>query len=138
MTISRLGMVGVWKTPLAVAGSVGTLGVVCGKEPAGGFTSADLFLAIVKVVVRLLGGVRMGVTETTLVVTTGGATVMGDRLAAAFEKSKVAEISKVVVATVVEMMMVVIVGTASGDDTVVYIGTGKINGDCVTAIVVYT
>ena len=130
-------MVAVWRTPLAVVGSVGNPGVVCGKEPAGGFTSAELFFIIVMVVVRVLGGifetvsrvgVRMDVTKTTLVDTTDGAMVMGDGL--------VAEISKVIVATVVGMM-VVTVGTASGDDVVMYIGTGKIDGDCVTVTVVY-
>jgi hypothetical protein len=122
-------MVAVRRTPFAVAGSVSNPGVVCDKEPAGGFTSAELFLTIVMVVVRV--EVRMDVT---IVETTGGTTVMGDRLVAAFEKSKVAEISKVVVATVVGMM-VVIVGTASGD-MVMYIGTGKIDGDCVAIAVV--
>ena len=138
-------MVAVWRTPLAVVGSVGNPGVVCGKEPAGGFTSAELFVIIVMVVVRVLGGivetvsrvgVRMDVTKTTLVETTDGATVMGDGLVAAFEKSKVAEISKVIVATVVGIM-VVTAGTASGDDVVMYSGTGKTNGDCVTVTVAY-
>lgn len=139
-------MVAVWRMPLAVVGSVGNPGVVCGKEPAGGFTSAELFFIIVMVVVvRVLGGivetvsrveVRTDVTKTTLVETTDGATVMGDGLVAAFEKSKVAEISRVIVATVVGMM-VVTVGPASGDDVVIYIGTGKIGGDCVTVTVVY-
>lgn len=133
-------MVAVRRTPLAVAGSVGNPGVVCDKEPAGGFTSAGLFLTIVMVVVRVLGGVVETVSrvevriDVTIVETIGGTTVMGDRMVAAFEKSKVAEISKVVVATVVGMM-VVIVGTASGD-MVMYIGTGKIDGDCVTVAVV--
>ena len=78
----------------------------------------------------------MDVTKTTLVKTTDGATVMGDWLVAAFDKSKVAEISKAIVATVVGMV-VVTACTASGDDVVMYIGTGKIDGDCVTATVVY-
>jgi hypothetical protein len=94
--------------------------------------------------VRVLGGiveivsrveVRMSVTKTTLVETTG-ATIMGDGLVAAFERSKVAETRKVIVATVVGTM-VVTVGTASGDDVVMYIRTGKINGGCVTVTVVY-
>ena len=130
---------------MAVVNSVGNPGVVCGKEPASGFTSAELFLIMVMVVVRVLGGivemvsrveVRMDVTRTTLVETTDGATVMGDGLVAAFEKSKVVEISKVIVATVVGMMIVT-VDTASGDDVVMYIGTGKIDGGCVTVTVVY-
>ena len=57
-------------------------------------------------------------------------------MVAAFDKSKVAEISKAIVATVVGMV-VVTAGTASGDDVVMYIGTGKIDGDCVTVTVVY-
>ena len=138
-------MVALWRTPLAVVSSVGNPGVVCGKEPAGGFTSAELFFIIVMVVVRVLAGivetvscveVRVDVTKTMLVETIGGATVMGDGLVAAFEKSEVAEISKVIVATVVGMI-VVTVGTVSGDDVVMYIGTGKIDGDCVTVTVVY-
>jgi hypothetical protein len=138
-------MVAVWRTPLAVVGSVGNPGVVCGKEPAGGFTSAELFFIIVTVVVRVLGGifetvsrveVRMDVTKTTLVEITDGDTVMGGGLVAVFGKSKVAEISKVIVATVVGMMAVT-VGTAGGDDLVMYMGTGKIDGDCVTVTVVY-
>lgn len=138
-------MVAVWRTPLTVVGSVGNPGVVCGKEPAGGFTSAELFFIIVMVVVRILGGivetvsrveVRMDVTKTTLVETTDGATVMGGGLVAVFDKSKAAEISKVIIATVVGMMAIT-VGTASGDDVVMYIGTGKIDGDCVTVTVVY-
>jgi hypothetical protein len=146
--LPRLGspvMVAVWRTLLAVVGSAGNPDVVCGKEPAGGFTSAELFFIMVMVVVRVLGGivetvsrvgVRMDVTKTTLVETTDDATVMGDGLVAAFEKPKVAEISKVIVATVVGMM-VVTAGTASGDDVVMYIGTGKIDSDCVTVTVVY-
>jgi hypothetical protein len=149
--LPRLGSpvtVAVWRTLLAVVGSAGSAGnpdVVCGKEPAGGFTSAELFFIMVMVVVRVLGGivetvsrvgVRMDVTKTTLVETTDDATVMGDGLVAAFEKSKVAEISKVIVATVVGMM-VVTAGTASGADVVMYIGTGKIDSDCVTVTVVY-
>jgi hypothetical protein len=138
-------IVAVWRTPLADVGSVSNPGVVCGEEPAGGFTSAELFLIIVMVVVRVRGGiletvfrveVRMDVTKTTLVETADGATVMGGGSVAAFEKFSVAEISKVIVATVVGMM-VVTVGTTSGDDVVMYIGTGKINGDCVIATVVY-
>jgi hypothetical protein len=137
-------IVAVRGAPLAVIGSVGNPGVVCGKEPTSGFTSAELSL-IMAMVVRVLGGVvktvsrvevRMDVTKTTLVETTDGATVMGGGLVAAFERSKVAEISKVIVATVVGMM-VVAVGTASGDDAVMYIGTGKIGGGCVTVTVIY-
>jgi hypothetical protein len=72
-----------------------------------------LFLTIVTVVVPVLGGVetvsrvevRMDVTKTTLVEWTGGATIMRDKLVAAFEKSK---ISKVVVATVVGMMVIIV------------------------------
>jgi len=45
---------------LAVVGSVGNPGVVCGKEPAGGLTSAELFFIIVMVVVRVLGGIVDG------------------------------------------------------------------------------
>jgi hypothetical protein len=138
-------MVAVWRTPLAVVGSVSNTCVVDLKEPAGGFTSTELFLIIVMVVVRVLGGmvetvsrveVRIDVTKPTLVETTGGATVIGERLVAAFEESKVAEMTKVVVATVVGMM-VVTVDTARGDDIVTYIGTGKTDGDCVTVTVVY-
>ena len=86
------------------------------------------------IVVRVLGGrvgtvscveVRVDVTKTTLVETTDGATFMGDGLVAAFEKSKVVG------------MMVVTIGIASGDDVVMYIGTGKIDGDCATVTVVY-
>jgi hypothetical protein len=122
----------VWRTPSKVFEKVGGPGgvvvttvVVVVKEICGEVGEA-VTTTIVEEVVREICGevveaisveVRMDVRKTTLVETTGGATVVGARLLVEFGKSKVAKMRKVVVATVVGMV-VVIVGTTDGEEVV--------------------
>ena len=62
--------------------------------------------------------VRMEVKRTTLVEITGGATGVGVCLVVSSGKAEVAEMSKGVVATIVEIV-VVTMGTADGDEAVI-------------------